>query len=105
MTDFLKFGPHVEKIDFECVPGSQKWPKSVILRKTEKLLLRPARELIFLLKYSYLNVLTGKNHPRPGNKSYVEKIDLKLTKNRFFQHGFVTTFRKSHFSTLNIGKN
>ena len=66
---------------------------------------RPARELIFSLKYSYVNVLTGKYHPRPGKKSYVEKKDLKVTKNRFSGYGILTTFRKSHFSTKNIENN
>ena len=67
--------------------------------------LRPARELILALKYSYLNMLTGKYHPRPGKKSYIEKNDLKVTKNRFFRHGILSTFRKSHFSTMNIENN
>ena len=67
--------------------------------------LRPARELIFSLKYFYLIVLAGKCHPRPGKNSYVEKNDLKLTKNRFFGYGILTTFRKSHVSTKTIEKN
>ena len=65
--------------------------------------MRPARELIFSLKYSYLNVLTGKYHPRYGKILYFEKIDLKVTKNRFFGYEKLTTFRKSRFSTTNIG--
>ena len=60
---------------------------------------------MFSLKYSYLNVLRGKNHPCPGKKSYVEKNDLKVTKNRFFGDGNLTTFRKSHFPTMNIENN
>ena len=71
-------------------------------RKWNNFFLRPARELIFSLKYSYLNVLTGKNHPRPGKKSYVEENDLKVTKNRFFGHEILITFRKPHFSTMKI---
>ena len=67
--------------------------------------LRQARELIFSLKNSYLNVLTGKYHPCPGKKLYVEKNDLKVTKNRFFGYGILTTFRKSHFSTTTIENN
>ena len=63
--------------------------------------LRPARELIFSLKYSCLNVLTGKNHPCSGKILYVEKKDLKVTKNRFFGIGILRTFRKSHFSIKN----
>ena len=64
--------------------------------------MRPARELIFSLKYSYFNVLTGKYHHRPGKNLYVEKNDIKVTKNRLFGYGIWTTFRKSHFSTTNI---
>ena len=67
--------------------------------------LRPARELILALKYSHLNVLTGKYHPRPGKNLYVEKNDLKVTKNRFFGHEILSTFRKSHFSTTTIENN
>ena len=67
--------------------------------------LRPARELIVSLKYSYLNALTGKYHPRPGKNLYVEKNGLKVTKNRIFGHGILTTFGKSHFSTTNIENN
>ena len=66
---------------------------------------RPARELIFSLQYSYLNVLTGKYHPRPEKILYVEKNDLKVTKNRFFGYEILTTFRKLHFSTTNNGDN
>ena len=50
-------------------------------------------------------MLTAKIHPRPGKKLHVEKKDLKLTKNKFFGHGISATFRKSHFSTMNIGNN
>ena len=67
--------------------------------------LRPARELIFSLKHFTLIVLTGKNHPCPGKNLYVEKNDLKLTKNRFFGCGFLTTSRKSNFLTTNIDSN
>ena len=67
--------------------------------------LRTARELIFSLQYSYLNVLTVNNHPRPGKKLNVEKNDVKVTKNRFFGYGVLTTFRKSHFSTTTIKNN
>ena len=67
--------------------------------------LRPARELSLALKYSYLNVLTGKNHPCSGKNLYVEKNDLELTKNRIFGYGILTTFRKSHFLTANIENN
>ena len=65
--------------------------------KLNNFFLRPARELIFSLKYSSLLVLTGKYHPRPGKNLYVEKNDHKVTKIRFFGHGLLTTFRKSHF--------
>ena len=67
--------------------------------------LRPASELIFSLKNSSLNVLTGNNHPNPGKKLYFEKNDLKVTKNRFFRYRILTTFRKSHFSTMNNENN
>ena len=61
--------------------------------------------LNFSIKYSSLNVLTRKNHPCSGKNLYVEKNDLKVTKNRVFGYGGLTTFRKSHFSTLNIENN
>ena len=67
--------------------------------------LRPARELNFSLKYSFSNVLTGKYHPCPEKILYVEKSDLKLTKNLFFGYGILSTFKKSHFLTINIGNN
>ena len=73
--------------------------------KLNNFFLRPARELIFALKYSYLNVVTGKYHPRPRKKSYVEKNDLKLTKNRFLRQEILSTFRKPHFLTTNIENN
>ena len=73
--------------------------------KLNNFFLRPARELILALKYSHLNVLTGKYHSRPGKILYVEKKDLKVTKDRFFRHGILSTFRKSHFSTMNIENN
>ena len=66
---------------------------------------RPASELIFSLKYSSLNALTGKYHPRPGKNLFVEKKDLKVTKNQFFGSGFLTAFTKSLFSSINIEKN
>ena len=68
-------------------------------------LLRPAKELILPLKYSSWNALTGKYHPRPEKNLYVEKNDLKVTKNRIFGYGILTTFRKLHFSTANIKNN
>ena len=74
-------------------------------RKLNNFFLRPARELSLALKYSYLNVLTGKYHPRSGKNLYVEKNDLEVTKNRIFGYGILTTFRKSHFSTANIENN
>ena len=73
--------------------------------KSNNFLLRPARELILPLKYSSWNALTGKYHPRPEKNLYVEKNDLKVTKNRIFGYGILTTFRKSHFSTANIKNN
>ena len=73
--------------------------------KMNNFFLRPASELIFSLKYSSWEVITGKNHPRPEKKLYVEQNDLKMTKNRFLGFGFVTIFRKSHFSTMNIENN
>ena len=85
-------------------PGSQKWPKSVLLRKIEQLYLRPASEIIFSVKNFSLIVVTGIIHPRPGKILYVEKNDLKMTKNRLFGYGVLTTFRKSYFSTMKIGK-
>ena len=42
------------------------------------------REFILSLKYSSLNVLTENNHSRSGKILYVEKNNLKLTKNRIF---------------------
>ena len=68
--------------------GSQKWPKSVLLREIEKLFLRPARELIFSSKNLSLNVKTGNNYSRPRKILYIEKNDLQLTKNRIFGYGF-----------------
>ena len=41
----------------------------------------------------------------PWKNSYVEKNDLKMTKNRFFGYEFLTTFSKSHFWTMNIENN
>ena len=73
--------------------------------KLNNFFLRPARELIFSLKDFYLKVLTGKDHPRPGKILYVEKSDLKVTKNRFFTQGILTTFRELHFSTTTIENN
>ena len=73
--------------------------------KCSNFFLRPARELIFSLKYSSFNALIGKYHPRSGKNLCVEKNDLKVTKNRFFGYGILTTFRKSHFSTMNNENN
>ena len=73
--------------------------------KLNNFFFRPARELIFSLKYFYLDLLTGKYHSRPGKNLYVEKNDLKLTKNRFFTQGILSTSRKSHFSTINTRNN
>ena len=73
--------------------------------KLDNVSLRPARELIFSLKNFYLNGLTGKYHSCPGKILYVEKNDLKVTKNRFFGYGILTAFGKSHFSTTNIKNN
>ena len=67
--------------------------------------LRPATELIFSFNYFYLNTLTGKYHFRPGKNLYDEKNALKMTKNRFFGHGILTTFRKLHFSTTSVENN
>ena len=86
-------------------PGSQKWPDRYFCGKVLYFFFRPARELIFSLKYFTLIVLTGKYHPRPGKKLYVEENDLKLTKNRIFRYGILTTFRKSHFLAMNIESN
>ena len=55
--------------------------------------MKPARELTFSLKNSTLNLLTGNNHSCPGKNLYVEKNDLKMTKNRFFGYKILTTFR------------
>ena len=49
--------------------------------------------------------LTASNHPRSKKILYVEKNDLKLSKNRFFGYGILTTFRNSYFSTINIENN
>ena len=73
--------------------------------KLNNFFLRPARELIFSLKYFSWNALTGKYHPRPGKNLYVEKNDLKVTKTRIFGYGVLTTFRKSHFLTMSIENN
>ena len=67
--------------------------------------LRQARELIFSLEHFFLNLLGGNYHPRPGKNLYVEKNDLKVTKNRFFGYRILTIFRKSHFLTMNIENN
>ena len=85
--------------------GTPKWPKSVLLRKKRFFFLRPVSELIFSLKEFSLKVLPGNNHPLPGKILYVEKNDPKLTKNRFFGYGILTTFGKSHSSTRNIDNN
>ena len=50
-------------------------------------------------------IVTGKYHPGPGKDLYVEKNDLKMTKNRIFGIGFLTTFRKSRFRITNIKNN
>ena len=47
------------------VVGIQKWPKLVFLQDIGKLLLGPARELIFSLKYLLWNVPI-ENDPHPG---------------------------------------
>ena len=53
--------------------GSQKKPKTVLLREIEKLFLGPARELIFSIKYSTLVVLTRNNHPALEKVIRIEK--------------------------------
>ena len=58
-------------------------------------MLRTARELIFPLKHSSLNVLTRNIHCCPGEKLHVEKKDLKLTKNQFFRNRKLTAHRNS----------
>ena len=70
--------------------------------KINNFFLRTARELNFSLKNSSLNVLTRNNYLRSGKNYYVEKNDLKFTKNWFFLCGFLTTCRKSHFPTKSI---
>ena len=102
---FWNFACTLRKSTLKVDPGSQKWPKSVILQKIKQLLLRPTRELIFSVKCSYLPVLTGNNHPRPGKILYIEKNGTKLTKNRFFGYGILTTFTKSRFSTMKSKNN
>ena len=84
--------------------GSQKWLKSLSLRKNENFL-RSARELIFSLKNFSLNLLKVNDLPHPGKNLHVEKNDPKITKNRIFGYGFLTTCRKSHFSTINVENN
>ena len=74
-------------------------------KKIESLFFRSTTELIFSVKNFFLNTVTGNNHYCSGKNLYVEKNDLKLTKNRFFGYGILTTFRKSHFSTTNIETN
>ena len=78
-----------------------------LLREIETLFLRPARELIFSMKYFPLNVLTGTNHPHSGENFYVEKNYVKLTKNRFFRYGILTTCRllTRFSSTVNVENN
>ena len=66
-------------------------------RKLNTFFLRPARELIFSLKNSYLKLITVKHHPFPGKNIKVEKTELKVTKNRFFVYEILTTFRNSFF--------
>ena len=102
---FRNFVGMLRKLTLKVNPGSPKWPKSVLLRKSNNFLLRPAMQLILSLKYSSWNALTGKNHPCPEKNLYVEKNDFKVTKNRIFGYGILTTFRKSHFSTANIENN
>ena len=72
--------------------------------KLNNLFLRPARELILSLKFFHWIVLTGTNLSRSGKNLYFEKNDLKMTKSRFFGYGILTTFTKTHFSTVKIEK-
>ena len=58
----------------------------------------------------FVNILLNKctnrkKYPRPRKSLYVEKIELKLTKNRIFGYGILTSFRKPCFSTMNIENN
>ena len=50
-------------------------------------------------------MLTENNHPRPEKNLYIEKNNLKITKNRFFGLGILTTFKKSLFLTMNVENN
>ena len=83
-------------LDIQFIVNSIVKPKSVLLQKID-FFLRPARELIFSFQNSSLKMPTGKNHPSPGKNLCVEKNGLKVTKNRFFGSGVLTTFRKSQF--------
>ena len=40
-------------------------------------------------------------NPVLGKIYTLKKKDLEVTKNRLFEYGILTTFRKSHFSTMN----
>ena len=70
--------------------------------KKNNFLLRAVTQLISPLKYSFLNVLTGNNHPRRGKNLQVENNDLKMTKNRLLEYDILTTGGKSHFLTMNV---
>ena len=64
--------------------------------------LRPARELIFSLKYSYLNVLTGKNHPALGKIYTLRKMTPKWPKIDFSDTDFWVLSENRIFLTMNI---
>ena len=100
--EFTKNSLHVEKIVFKLDLGSQKWPKTGLLREIGKLLLRPTKELIFLLTKLFF-IHDNKNEPTHSGKNlYVGKNVLKLTTIKIFENGNLTTCRKSNFSTMKL---
>ena len=103
--DLLKFYLYVEKIDFEVGPRQSKMAKKYFCGKLKNVFVGPARDFIFKLNDFSLDKLTGNNNPRPEKILYVEKNDLKFTKNWFFGYGILTTLRKSLFSTMNNENN
>ena len=68
--------------------------KLVALLETKQKVFRPSRELKISL--SFFTVLTGQKYSGAWKNSYIEKKDLKLTKNRPYGYGNLTTCRKLH---------
>ena len=80
---------------FEILPvrwENWQWRRTQVVKNGQKryfcgkmnnFLLGPARELIFSLKYSYLNILTGKTTPAQGKIYALTKMTSKWPKNDF----------------------